>query len=122
MNSPLNSPTNLGSVTKAIAQLGEMDEQAAELLWRKYFKRLSAFAQSKVFPRHQRFFDGEDIAASSLFALIDGIRNDRFERPGNRDEFWQLLVTFTANKASNERQFHDRQKRGGGKVRGGSAF
>lgn len=111
-----------GSITKAIAQLGDMDEAAAELIWSRYFQRLTAFAESKIFGRHRRYFDGEDIAAAGLFALFDGIRNNRFERPGNRDAFWQLLVAITANKAANNRKFYDRKKRGGGKVLGGAAF
>ena len=61
-----------GSVTRAIVSLGEHDEESAQLLWERFFQRLIAFAETKVFARHRRFFDGEDIAGSAMYAVLDG--------------------------------------------------
>ena len=69
-----------------------------------------------------RYYDGEEIAASAMYALVDGLQRQNFQSLANRDELWQLLVTIAANKASNNRKYHDRQKRGGGKVHGLSGF
>lgn len=93
-----------------------MEEEAAQLLWERFFARLSNFANQKIYSRHKRLFDGDDIASSALFALVDGLKNKRFTRLSNRDALWQLLVVIASRKISNEGQYYDRIKRGGGKV------
>ena len=118
---PSQSPKH-GSITQAIARVRQLDDDAAALLWNRYFERLSRYAQTKVDGRHQRYYDGEEIAAAAMYALVDGLRKQRFLTLESRDGLWQLLVTITANKASNNRKLHDRQKRGGGKVHGLSGF
>lgn len=111
-----------GSISRAIADFGEMEEKAAQILWERFFKRLSGYANQKIYKRHRRFFDGEDIAGSAMFALLDGLKKGKFEQVHNRDQLWQLLTTISARKALNRGRFHDREKRGGGKVRGNSAI
>jgi len=112
----------LGSVSRAIADFGEMEEESAQILWERFFKRLCAYASQKIYKRHQRFFDGEEIAGSAMFALMGGLKDGKFEHVKNRDQLWQLLTTIAARKALNRGRFFDREKRGGGKVRGNSAF
>lgn len=112
----------LGSISRALADFGEMEEEAAQILWERFFERLCGYANQKVYKRHRRFFDGEDIAGSAMFALLDGLKKGKFEQVNNRDKLWQLLTTISARKTINRGQFHDRKKRGGGKVRGHSAF
>ena len=92
------------------------------MLWERFFERLSEFADKKIYPRHRRIFDGEDIANSALFALVDGLRNERFTTVQNRDELWQILVLIASRKICNRGRHQDRGKRGSGKVRGGSFF
>ena len=113
---------NMGSITKLIASFGEMEEEAAQTIWDRFFERLCNYANQKIFKKHQRFFDGEDIAGSAMFALLDGLKHDKFEVIENRDQLWQLLTTIAARKAINRGRHHDRQKRGGGKIRGESVF
>ena len=112
----------MGSITKLIASFGEMEEEAAKVIWERFFKRLCKYADQKVFKKHQRFFDGEDIAGSAMFALLDGLKHGKFQSIENRDQLWQLLTTIAARKTINRGRHHDRQKRGGGKIRGGSVF
>ena len=108
-------------MTRAIVSLGEHDEESAQLLWERFFQRLIAFAETKVFARHRRFFDGEDIAGSAMYAVLDGIRNDRFKRPENRDDLWGLLIVVASNKAINKGKHFDRQKRDSRRDRRGSS-
>jgi len=116
------STPELGSVSKAIAQIGEMEEEAAQLLWERFFEKLCRYAEKKVYKRHRRLLDAEDIASSAMFALMEGLKNGRFYKLKNRDQLWQMLVIIASRKAANAAKFHDRQKRGLGKTRGDSAF
>ena len=118
----MSKEENMGSITKLIAGFGQIDEGAAQLIWDRFFERLCKYANQKIYQRHQRFFDGEDIAGSAMFALLDGMKRGKFQDIEDRDHLWQLLTTIAARKTINRARYHDRQKRGGGKVRGGSVF
>lgn len=123
MTKPKNTPPATHSITDAINGLGEHDDESIGLLWNRFFDRLAKFADKKVFPRHARFYDGEDIAASALYAVLDGMKNDRFERPGNRNDLWSLLVVVASRKAINRGIRMDAQKRDDRRTsRGSSAF
>jgi RNA polymerase sigma factor (sigma-70 family) len=113
---------DLGSISRAIAGFEGMEEEAAKILWERFFERLTRYASQNIYKRHRRFFDGEDIAGSAMFALLDGLKKGKFEKVNNRDQLWQILTTIAARKTINRGQFHDREKRGGGKVRGSSAI
>ena len=106
------STPELGSVSRAIAQIGEMEEEAAQLLWERFFEKLCRYAEQKVYKRHRRLLDPEDIASSAMFALLEGLKNGRFHKLKNRDQLWQMLVIIASRKAANAAKFHDRQKRG----------
>ncbi|MDB4614734.1 ECF-type sigma factor [bacterium] len=112
----------MASITNAILALGNHDPNAAKVLWDRYFERLCGFAESKIFRVHRRVMEADQIASDAFAALFDGIENHRFTKVRNRDEMWQMLTLIAARKASNERKRLDREQRGGGKVRGGSAF
>ena len=102
--------------------LGEHDEQAAHLIWERFFDRLCLYAKKKIYKRHQRLFDEGDIANQAFHSLFDGIKHKRFDKMQNRDDMWQMLTLIASRKIANEIQHHDRIKRGNGKVRGDSAF
>lgn len=111
-----------GSISKVIAQNSQLDENAAQLLWDRFFENLCRFASTKIYNRHRRLLDPEDIAGSAMFALIDGIKNRRFHSVTNRDELWQMLVMITARKAISSARHLDRDKRGGNRVNGNSGL
>ena len=111
-----------GSVSKALANFASEPDEAAELFWDRFFEKLCRYAESKVYDRHRRLFDAEDIASSAMFALLKGLKQGKFYNVKNRDQLWQMLATISSRKASNAAKFHDREKRGGGKTRGDSAF
>ena len=109
----MNPKLNPGSISKAIAQNSQLGEGDAQLLWDRFFDNLCRFAGKKIYKRHRRLLDPEDIAGSAMFALIEGIKNGRFHSVNNRDELWQMLVLITARKAISRARHLDREKRGG---------
>ena len=112
----------VGSISYAISLMDEMDEKSAQLLWDRFFERLCRVAQQKIYKRHRRLLDPEDVAGSAMFALMEGIKERRFHNVKNRDQLWQMLVMIAARKAINKAKFLDRDKRGGKVTRGDSVL
>jgi DNA-directed RNA polymerase specialized sigma24 family protein len=50
------------------------------------------------------------------------VAEGRFPQLNDRHDFWKVLATITSRKATAQRRREGRQKRGGGRVRGESAF
>ena len=111
-----------GPITKAISSLGTDREAASQLLWDHYFDRLCRYANSKIAKDQKRLIDGEIVASSAMYDLLDGLENNRFNRVGNRDELWRVLVAVTSNRAADASRHFLCAKRGGGKVHGDSVF
>ena len=122
MGTTSDSDSNPGSISIAIAGIGADDGHAATDLWNRYFQRLGTYAKKKIFPRLLRHFDEDDIANSTFMALVKGLRESRFDKVTNRDELWQMMTIIASRKIANATKFFDRQKRGGGKVKGESVF
>jgi DNA-directed RNA polymerase specialized sigma24 family protein len=111
-----------GSVSIWIAELKTGDSLAAQRLWEGYFPRLVGLARKKLRAMPRRTADEEDVALSAFDSFCRGAEQGRFPRVTDRDDLWPLLVTITARKALQLLRRHGRQKRGGGAVRGDSAF
>jgi DNA-directed RNA polymerase specialized sigma24 family protein len=111
-----------GSVTVWIARLKAGDAHAAQRLWEDYFPRLVGLARKRLQETPRRAADEEDVALSAFDSFCRGAEQGRFPRLTDRDNLWHLLVTITARKALQLVRHERRQKRGGGAVRGDSAF
>ncbi len=111
-----------GSVSVWIAELKAGDGLAAQRLWEDYFPRLVGLARKKLREMPRRAADEEDVALSAFDSFCRGAEQGRFPRVADRDGLWHLLVTITARKALQLMRHEGRQKRGGGLVRGESAF
>jgi DNA-directed RNA polymerase specialized sigma24 family protein len=111
-----------GSVTIWLDQLKLGDERAARELWEAYYTRLVRLARRKLADSPRRAADEEDVALAAFDSFCRGIDQGRFPRLENRNDLWQVLVVVTARKAADQRNSERRQKRGGGRVRGESAF
>ncbi len=109
-------------VTRWISGLAVGDEDAAQVLWEKYFVKLVQYARRKLHDAPLRTFDEEDVALSAMFSFCRGMEAGRFERVEGRDDLWKLLVTITARKVYAQQRRAMTEKRGGGKVRGESVF
>jgi DNA-directed RNA polymerase specialized sigma24 family protein len=111
-----------GSVTSCIQGLKAGKEVACQKVWERYFARLVQLARRKLGGMARRVADEEDVALSVLNNLLCGAREGGFPLLADRNDLWRLLVVLTARKSSNQRKYEQRIKRGGGKVRGESAF
>lgn len=109
-------------ITAWVEELAAGDSQAATHLWDAYFERIARLAKLRLKPSLRRVSDEEDVAASVFASLCDGIAQGRFPELASRDNLWQLLATMTARKAIDVANRAQRQKRGGGNVRGESIF
>jgi len=110
------------SVARWIAKLKEGDEQAAQRLWERYYEKLVQYARKRMSGLPRRVADEEDMAIRAFDSFYRGVSNGRFPQLEDHNDLWQILVMITARKVINERNYHRRQKRGGGKVRGESVF
>jgi RNA polymerase sigma factor (sigma-70 family) len=115
----LSSP---GSVTDWINRLKDSDQAAAQQLWERYFRQLLALARKKLKGTPCAAADEEDVVQSAFKSLFVGISRGRFPQLSDRDSLWPLLVLITARKALDLQEYNRRQKRGGGRVRGESAW
>ena len=110
------------SVTTWLSQLKAGENEAARRLWEAYFGRLVRLARHKLAATPRRASDEEDVALAAFNSFCGGVRRGHFPRLNDRDDLWQVLVMLTVRKAADEREFHRRQKRGNGRVRGESVF
>lgn len=111
-----------GSVSRLLEGFKVGDDAAVRSLWERYCDRLVRLARQKLRNTARRVADEEDIALSAFHSLCQGARRGRFPLLSDRDGLWGLLVFITAQKAADWVVHERRQKRGGGKVRGDSAF
>jgi DNA-directed RNA polymerase specialized sigma24 family protein len=110
------------SVTHWISKLKAGDHAAAQKLWEAYFHRLVGMARKKLNGTRRRVADEEDVALSAFDSFCRGAENGRFPSLNDRDNLWHLLVVITERKARYLAVHEGRQKRGGGKVQGESAW
>jgi DNA-directed RNA polymerase specialized sigma24 family protein len=111
-----------GSVTVWITRLKAGDRAAVQPLWDAYFRRLVGLARKKLRHTRRRVEDEEDVALAAFDSFCRGAAAGRFPRLGDRQDLWPLLIRITERKAYDAALHEHRQKRGGGRVRGGSAF
>jgi DNA-directed RNA polymerase specialized sigma24 family protein len=112
----------LDAVTLWVTDLQGKDQEAARLLWDRYFERLIVEARKQLGSTPNRDVCEEEVAASVFTSLCRGAENGRFREVGSRDELWRLLVVLTRYKVIDRKRSLKRQKRGSGKVVGESIF
>jgi RNA polymerase sigma factor (sigma-70 family) len=110
------------SVTTWIGQLKSGNHDAAQQLWNRYFPEMVRLARARLHGFPRRAVDEEDVAVSAFNSFCEGAAAGRFPLLSDRNNLWRLLVVITARKAIDARQREARQIRGGGKVRGESAW
>jgi DNA-directed RNA polymerase specialized sigma24 family protein len=111
-----------GSVSRHIADLKTGDQAAAGELCKRYFEKLVRLARKKLRGASRRVVDEEDVVVDVLDSLCRGAQRGRFPLLTDRDDLWRLLTVLTKRKAANQVNYWTTLKRGGGKVRGESAF
>jgi DNA-directed RNA polymerase specialized sigma24 family protein len=103
-----------GSVTDWVLRLRDADDDAAQKLWERYFRRLVGEARKRLRDSPRRAADEEDVALSALDSFCRGAQKGRFPQLRDRNDLWRLLVTITARKAVDLKRYEGRQKRGAG--------
>ena len=111
-----------GSITDWIAQLKAGGPQASQELWGRYVDRLVRLARKKLGRTPRRAADEEDVVLSAFDGFFRGVEESRFPQLHDRDDLWQVLVMLTDRKTVDHRRRELAAKRGGGAVRGESAF
>jgi DNA-directed RNA polymerase specialized sigma24 family protein len=111
-----------GSVSHHIADLKTGDQAAAGELCKRYFDQLVRLARKKLRGASRRVADEEDVVVDVLDSLCRAAQRGCFPLLTNRDDLWRLLTVLTERKAANQVKREAARKRGGGKVRGGSAI
>ncbi len=111
-----------GSVTHWIKLFKGGDPAAMQKLWEAYFPRLVGLARKKMREVPRRVADEEDVALSAFDSFCEGAARGHFPQLTDRDDLWHILVTITTRKALQLLRHEQRQKRGGGAVRGESGF
>jgi DNA-directed RNA polymerase specialized sigma24 family protein len=109
-------------VTSWLGRLQAGDTLAAQALWDRYFPLLVRLARSRLGGIPCRTADEEDVALSGFASFVRGAEAGRFPQLAERTELWNLLVVITARKVAALKTRQRRLRRGGGKVRGDSAF
>lgn len=110
------------SVSELIQELQRDKSEAARQLWEHFIHRLIDAARWRLRGLPRRVYDEEDVALSAFDAFFRGATARRFERMENRDDLWQILVMLVERKAASVLRRELADKRGGGLVRGDSAF
>lgn len=105
-----------GSITKRLFDLQHGDEEAVNLLWDRYFRRLAAVVRGQMPTIHQATNDEADVALSAFHSFFQGIRGGKFSDIQGRDEIWRLLVVIAKRKAIDHLRSDLAQRRGGGNV------
>ena len=110
------------SISFWIQRLGENDEEAAAHVWDHCFEDLVRIAKRRLRTLPNRMDDEEDLAISALHSLCRGATENRFRRLNDRNDLWTILMLIAGRKVAKRRRYHTAEKRGGGTVRGESAF
>ena len=93
-------------VTRWISGLAVGDEDAAQVLWEKYFVKLVQYARRKLHDAPLRTFDEEDVALSAMFSFCRGMEAGRFERvEGRARELEEAPVSEPLRAAQRPRSF-----------------
>jgi DNA-directed RNA polymerase specialized sigma24 family protein len=98
------------------------DDLAAQCLWDRYFEKLVGLAHRKLQDQPRGPADSEDVALSAFASFCRAARSGRFPELTDRQGLWRLLLKITADKAVDQLRRQGAARRGGGQVRGESAF
>ncbi|MEM8710571.1 MAG: ECF-type sigma factor [Planctomycetota bacterium] len=106
------------SVTSWIRALKGGDDDAAALIWARFFDRVCGLARNRLRDLPTTASDPEDVALSAMNALCRGARDGRFRSLEDRSDLWDVIAMITIRKAIDARRKVHRSPdlRGGGAI------
>lgn len=110
------------SVPELVERLRRGDEDAMRLVFDLFYDRLVGRAARELQGRPQGARDDEDIAQSTLRSFWNALQAGRLSALDDTQSLERLLMKMVARKAIDWLRYETADKRGGGKVRGDSAF
>jgi DNA-directed RNA polymerase specialized sigma24 family protein len=105
-----------GSITLWFGYLQAGNRQAAQELWQRFARRLTVLARARLRGAPRRAADEEDAVLSAFDSFCRAAEQGRYRQLQDRSELWNLLVTITVRKVSDQIAHEQRHKRGGGAV------
>lgn len=102
-----------GSITVWLSGLVEGDQEAAKVLWDRFFERMVRFARSRLDSDGHPKGEEEDVALSAFHEFFLAAADDRFARLANRNDVWQVLHLLVSRKTVDYYRRSRRQKRDG---------
>jgi len=110
------------SISAWLSGLKKGESACAQRLYGDVYEQLVGIARRRMNGKTPRWADEEDVALSAFHSFCRAAAAGKFPRLENRDDLWKLLVRITTRKAKDYLRAANRKKRGGGRVRGDSAF
>jgi RNA polymerase sigma factor (sigma-70 family) len=86
------------------------DEEAATLLFLRYYRRLTLLARSRLSRSMRRRIDPQDVVQSALRSFFLHAQTDRFHIHRD-DDLWRVLATFTIHHVLRQVEFHQAGRR-----------
>jgi DNA-directed RNA polymerase specialized sigma24 family protein len=113
-------PGGEGSVTRMIPALQRGEQQAVQVLWKRYFEPMVGVAEARLRGTPCRAGGAEDVAADAFLRFCADVqKKGRFPDLSSRDNLLRLLFWFTVCEAGDFRKRETRRHR---VVRGDSAL
>lgn len=103
--------TDNSDISVWLEDLKRGDDQAAAIIWDKYFPQIVRVARKRLdsLPRGDR--DEEDIAISAMKSFMLAAREDKFQSLTDRDELRKLLMTILVRKVMARQEYLFAKKR-----------
>ena len=112
---------DLTSITYWLDRYRAGERDAAQPIWEHYYRQLLRLARRKL-GNQVRHADEEDVVQSVFESVFRGIDENRFPQLSDSTDLWRVLIVISIRKAFTQAQRERCVKRGGGVVRGESAF
>lgn len=93
---------------KLLAKWQDGDEAAANEIFNRYVRRLTALARTHMSDKLQKRLDADDVVQSVFRSFFDQSARYVHRRAG---DLWRLLASITVNKVRSQAQFHQAAKR-----------
>ncbi|MGE5294601.1 MAG: RNA polymerase sigma factor [Solirubrobacterales bacterium] len=103
-------PKRAPSDQSLLRRFRQGNQDAADLLYHRYARRLLALVRAKQFPDLASRVDHEDIVQSVFGSFFRGVSRGIYDAPAG-EELWRLFLVITLNKIRAKGVFHRASKR-----------